>query len=84
MTDVNGVVQVELFNQLIHVCRVGVHLVAGVRLSGASMSTPIMSDDAKPSSTVRNSFTTQLAAVAVAAPWAACLISAATALGCDT
>src|SRR6185503_9743372 len=47
MTNVNGVAQVELLNQLVYVCRVSVHLVAGVRLGLASMSTPIMSDDAK-------------------------------------
>ena len=42
--DVNDIAQVELFNQLVNVSGVGVHLVAGNRLRGAPVSPPVMSD----------------------------------------
>jgi len=46
MADVNGIAKVQLFNQLVYVSSVCVHLVAGNGLCGAAMSAAVMSDHA--------------------------------------
>src|ERR1700681_4004878 len=46
MADVNGIAKVQLFNQLVYVSSVCVHLVAGNGLCGSSMSATVMSDHA--------------------------------------
>src|SRR5581483_1745282 len=46
MTDMNGTLEIELGDELLHVVGVGVHVVAEVRLGGTSMAAPVVRDHA--------------------------------------
>ena len=46
MADVNGVTQVELFNQLVNISRIRIHLVASYGLGGTPMASPVVRNDA--------------------------------------
>src|ERR1700677_267027 len=46
MTDVDGILEIERFRELGHVCGIGVHFIAGHGLGGTAMSTTIMGNDA--------------------------------------
>jgi len=46
MADVNNVAQVELFDQLVNISRVRIHLVAGYGLGGTPMASTVVRNDA--------------------------------------
>ena len=47
MTDMDGVLEVELPHQLLHVLDIGVHVVAGVGLRRAAMAAAVVRHDSK-------------------------------------